>query len=67
MVVVGKSYYTYILTNKRKGTLYTGMTGDMKRRIWQHKNGYYEGFSKRYGLHLLVYYERFDTSPIGHP
>ena len=62
MVVVRKSYYIYILTNKRNGTLYTGMTGEMNRRIWQHKNGYYSGFSKRYGLDRLVYYERFDTA-----
>ena len=46
MVVVRKSYYIIsILTNKRNGTLYTGMTGEMKRRIWQHQNGYYSGFS----------------------
>ena len=62
MVVVRKSYYIYILTNKRNGTLYTGMTGEMKRRIRQHQNGYYSGFSKRYGLHRFVYYERFDTA-----
>ena len=62
MVVGRRSYNTYILTNKRNGTLTTGMTGEMKRRIWQHQNGYYSGFSKRYGLHRLVYYERFDTA-----
>ena len=38
------------------------MTGEMHRRIWQHKNGYCSGFSKRYGLHRLVYHERFDTA-----
>ena len=62
MVVVCKSYYMYILTNKRNGTLYTGMTGEMNRRIWQNKNGYDSGFSKRYGGHRLVYHERFDTA-----
>ena len=62
MVVIRKSYYMYILTNQRNGTLYTGMTGEMKRRIWQHQNGYYSGFSKRYGLRRLVYYEQFDTA-----
>lgn len=62
MVVVRKSYYIYILTNKQNGTLYTGMTGEMNRQIWQHKNGDYSGFSKRYGLHRLVYHERFDTA-----
>ena len=62
MVVVRKSYYINILTHKRNGTLYTGMTGEIDRRIWQHKNGYDSGFSKRYGLHRLVYHERFDTA-----
>ena len=62
MVVVRKSNYIYILTNKRNGTLYTGMTGEMNRRIRQHKNGYYSGFSTRYKLHRLVYFERFETA-----
>lgn len=51
----------YILTNKRNGTLYVGVTSDLVRRIWQHKSKLVEGFSKRYGLHMLVWYEQHET------
>ena len=54
-----KSYYLYIICNKRNGTLYTGITSDLVRRIWQHKNGAIEGFTKRYGLKLLVHFEQY--------
>ncbi|WP_375055256.1 GIY-YIG nuclease family protein [Zobellella sp. DQSA1] len=47
----------YILTNKRNGTLYTGVTSNLVQRIWQHRQEEVEGFSARYGLHLLVYFE----------
>ncbi len=50
-------YYVYILTNKRNGTLYIGVTGDLPTRVYEHKNDFVEGFTKRYGLHTLVYYE----------
>ncbi len=52
-----KTYATYIITNKFNGTLYVGVTSDLKRRIYQHKGGFVDGFSKRYGLKMLVYYE----------
>ena len=52
-------YYVYILANKRNGTLYTGITNDLVRRIWEHKNNIFEGFTKKYEVHLLVYYEVF--------
>ena len=52
--------YVYIVTNKRNGTLYTGVTSDLKGRIWQHKAGVVEGFSKKYGLKMLVWYEIHD-------
>lgn len=61
MAVVRKSYHVYIMTNQRNGTLYTGVTGEIERRVRQHKLGHYEGFTKRYGLKRLVYYERFET------
>ncbi|MBL1377636.1 GIY-YIG nuclease family protein [Zobellella iuensis] len=48
----------YILANKRNGTLYTGVTSNLVQRIWQHRQEEVEGFSARYGLHLLVYFER---------
>jgi len=47
----------YILTNKPKGTLYIGVTSNLPARIYQHKNGFVDSFSKKYNLHRLVYYE----------
>lgn len=51
----------YILSNKSRGTLYIGVTSDLIGRIWQHKNDLVEGFSKKYQLHLLVYFEPVET------
>jgi putative endonuclease len=50
----------YILTNKRNGTLYIGVTSDLANRIWKHKNNMVEGFTKKYNLHRLVWYELHD-------
>jgi len=50
----------YILSNKKNGTLYIGVTSDIIQRIWQHKNNVTAGFTKKYSLHNLVYYELFD-------
>ncbi len=47
----------YILASKRNGTLYVGVTGDLRKRIWKHKNGLVEGFTKKYHIHRLVYFE----------
>ena len=47
----------YILASQKNGTLYIGVTGNLVQRIWQHKNDLVEGFTKRYGIHMLVYYE----------
>ena len=52
-----KQFYVYILTSKRNGTLYIGVTFDLPKRIWQHKNKMVEGFTKRYNVNKLVYYE----------
>jgi putative endonuclease len=51
----------YILTSHRKGTLYVGVTSDLVKRIWEHKNDSAEGFTKRYGVHTLVWYEQHET------
>ena len=51
-----KEYYVYIMANKRP-TLYVGMTNDLLARVHQHKTGQVDGFTKRYGLNKLVYYE----------
>jgi len=50
-------YYIYILTNKVNTVFYIGVTSNLIKRIWQHKNVVIEGFTKRYKLHKLVYYE----------
>jgi putative endonuclease len=47
----------YILASKRNGTLYIGVTSDLVKRVWEHKNDVAAGFTKRYGVHLLVWYE----------
>ena len=55
-----KSYYVYILTSKRNGALYIGITNSLVRRVCEHKNDLINGFSKRYHIHTLVCYQRFD-------
>ena len=54
-------YYVYILASQRNGTLYLGMTNNLVRRVWEHKNDLVEGFTKKYGVHRLVGYEVADT------
>ena len=56
-----KQGYIYIITNYNNTTLYTGVTSNLIKRIWEHKNQVVEGFSKRYKLHKLVYYEIMDN------
>ena len=58
---MSKIYYVYMLTNKTRSTLYTGMTGNLEQRIDQHKKKEVDGFSKRYNLKHLVYYEEHDS------
>jgi|SRR6185437_10181513 len=54
-------YWVYILTNVPRGTLYVGVTNDLLRRAYEHREGVVSGFSKRYGLKMLVYFDRYDT------
>ena len=54
-------YYVYIVTNKPCGVLYIGVTNDLIRRVWEHKEGVVEGFTKKYHLKYLVYYEQTDN------
>ena len=57
-----KQFYVYILASQRNGTLYTGITSDLVKRIWQHRNGEIEGFTKKYRINTLVYYETHRSS-----
>jgi len=52
-----KEYDVYIMTCKRNGTLYTGVTSDLVRRVWEHKSGEIKGFTSKYKVNQLVYYE----------
>ena len=55
------SFFVYILASRRNGTLYVGMTDDLVRRTWEHRNGVVPGFSRKYGVKSLVWYEVHDT------
>jgi putative endonuclease len=55
------SYWVYILTSKPGGTLYVGVTNDLVRRVYEHREGLAESFTKRYGIKMLVYFEPHDT------
>lgn len=59
---MAKSLYVYILASKRNGTLYIGVTNDLKRRVYEHKSNLIEGFTKAYHVHRLVYFEKIDDA-----
>ena len=52
-----KSYYVYILASKKNGTLYVGVTNDLVKRVFEHKNNLITGFTQKYDVHNLVYFE----------
>ena len=54
---MARTYYVYILASDRNGTLYVGITSNLIRRIYEHKHGFFKGFSKKYGVDKLVFYE----------
>ena len=55
------SFWVYILASRRNGTLYVGMTDDLVRRAWEHRNGTIPGFTKKHRVHTLVWYEQHET------
>jgi putative endonuclease len=55
------SFYVYILASKRNGTLYIGMTDNLVRRVWQHREGMIPGFTREYGIKSLVWYEQHES------
>jgi len=57
---MNKNYFVYIMTNKNSTTLYTGVTNDLKRRVYEHKNKLVEGFTRKYNINKLVYYEIYE-------
>jgi predicted GIY-YIG superfamily endonuclease len=60
-----RSYWVYILASRPRGTLYVGMSNDLVRRIYEHREGLVEGFSREYGVKMLVYYEQHATALAG--
>ena len=54
---MSKDYYVYVLTNENNNVMYIGITNDLKRRVYAHKSNTIEGFTKKYHVHKLVYYE----------
>lgn len=52
-----RPYYVYILASKKNGTLYLGVTNDIAKRVYEHKNNLVDGFTKKYSVHCLVYFE----------
>ena len=60
-MIENKKGYVYIMFNKRNGTLYTGVTSNLIKRVWEHKNKLVDGFSKKYGTDKLGYYEISDN------
>ena len=56
-----KAGFVYIMANRRNGTLYIGVTSDLAKRVWEHRNGVVPGFTRQYGCKALVWYEAFET------
>jgi putative endonuclease len=58
---MNKQYHVYIMAKARNSTFYVGITSDLRKRVWEHKNEAVEGFTQKYGIKNLVYYETFDN------
>jgi len=57
-----RQYYVYIMTNKRKNVLYTGITSNLEWRVYQHKHKLVKGFTSKYNINQLIYYEEYESS-----
>lgn len=60
--MIEKPHYVYIMASKKNGTLYIGATNDLIKRVYEHKNDFTEGFTKKYKVHKLVYYEKLEDN-----
>ncbi|HCJ52126.1 MAG: endonuclease [Candidatus Kerfeldbacteria bacterium RIFCSPLOWO2_01_FULL_48_11] len=58
---MSRIYYSYMMTNKRKNVLYTGVTSDLSFRVYEHKNKLKKGFTSKYNIKILVWYEEYDS------
>jgi putative endonuclease len=58
-IAMSKTYFVYILASAKNGTLYIGVTNNLTRRVWEHRDGMVPGFTKKYGVKALVYFEEF--------
>ncbi|MEO1240020.1 MAG: GIY-YIG nuclease family protein [Pseudomonadota bacterium] len=56
-----KGGFVYIMASRRNGTIYIGVTSDLQKRVWEHREGKIEGFTKKYGCKMLVWFEPYDT------
>jgi putative endonuclease len=61
---MAKTYWVYILASALGGTLYIGVTNDLVRRVYEHRMGFADGFTKKYGIHRLVYFEQYNEVEI---
>ena len=59
--MTSKQPCVYMLASRRNGSLYVGVTSDLIKRVWEHKNDFVEGFTQRYGVHTLVWYEPHES------
>lgn len=57
-----KNFFAYMMASGFYGTIYVGMSSDLPGRVWKHKEGTYDGFTKKYGVKMLVWYERCDSA-----
>ena len=59
---MAKQFFVYVMASRRNGTLYVGVTSNPAQRVWHHKEGVVEGFTKKYGVKILVYFEPHKTA-----
>ena len=57
-----RTFHVYIMASRRNGTLYVGVTGNLAKRVYEHREGLLKGFTRRYGVKMLVWYEHFPTA-----